>query len=452
MKSLRLKLILTCSMVALISFGVTIFFIDRDLEVRNTILTGLIFSLIAAFITGSILASRITGPIKKMIDASRRFSTGDLGYRILRYPKDELGELAMTLNAMARVLENKMKEAESQNQKLAAIFSGMIEGVIVVDGSARIVSMNPAVEKLFGVTSRETEGRLFLESIRNNDINNIICMALKNGRTASGELDLVHPVRKIFQINATPIFANDSINGALVVIHDITELKRLEKVRSDFVANVSHELKTPLTSIKGFAETLLDGALDDRENNRNFIKIIETHATRLNSLVDDLLSLSRLESDAISLHREKFELKNEIEQIILGFGSQLAEKNVNIYYDLLPQLSITADRQRICQVLTNLIDNAIKFNKPGGSVKILGETADGAIRITVEDTGAGIPEKDLTRVFERFYRVDKARSRDLGGTGLGLSIVRHIVELHGGTVGVDSTEGLGSRFWFTIPA
>jgi len=217
------------------------------------------------------------------------------------------------------------------------------------------------------------------------------------------------------------------------------------------VANVSHELKTPLTSIKGFVETLLGGALDDKENNRNFLKIIQDHAERLDSLVNDLLSLSHLESKEIMLKKTNFNLKQQVEGVISGFRSQLKKKNIEIKNELPADISVTADKNRLEQVVTNLIDNAIKFNKEKGFVRIFGEEINGKVKITVEDSGIGIPEKDIPRIFERFYRVDKARSRELGGTGLGLSIVKHIVELHSGSVGVESTEGFGSKFWFSLP-
>ena len=222
-------------------------------------------------------------------------------------------------------------------------------------------------------------------------------------------------------------------------------------MRRDFVANVSHELKTPLTSIKGFVETLLSGALEDKENNRNFLKIIQDHADRLDNLVDDLLSLSHLESRGMVIDKKEFNLNSQVKEVIQGFKSQIKNKRIEVINQLPQELTVNADRNRLEQVFVNLIDNAIKFNKDKGYIKIYNQLSEGNIKIIIEDSGMGIPQRDISRIFERFYRVDKARSRELGGTGLGLSIVKHIVELHGGSVGVDSTEGLGSNFWFTIP-
>ncbi|MDD5437111.1 MAG: ATP-binding protein, partial [Candidatus Omnitrophica bacterium] len=421
------------------------------LTIREIVFIGLFFALCFAFILGSILAARATGPINNMIEVSRKFSEGDFTKRIFRVSRDEIGELAATLNSMAEEIESKVGEIKAQNQKLAAIFDGMIEGIIVTDGSGHIVSVNPAVENIFGVSAGGVRGKLFLEAIRNNDVDEAMNRALKSGEPIRGEVTLLYPVRKIFEISATPTFGGGEVSGCVTVIHDITEMRRLETIRKDFVANVSHELKTPLTSIKGFVETLLEGALDDKVNSRNFLKIVQDHTGRLDALVNDLLSLSSLESKEIRLEKSDISLREHVEEIILGFKAQLNRKNVSIENGLPHGLKIRADRNRIEQVFTNLIDNAIKFNKEKGCIKIYCREADGKVEIIVEDSGIGIPEKDIPRIFERFYRVDKARSRELGGTGLGLSIVKHIIELHGGLVSVESAEGFGSKLRLTLP-
>lgn len=422
------------------------------LSVRKTIFLSFLLALGLAFILSLVLANRIARPINRIIYASRKFSQGDFSHKILSDSRDEIGELADTLNAMAQNLEDKIKEIEIKNQHLVAILECMVEGIIVVDKTSRIVSVNPTIGKIFNITKQDAQGKLFLEVIRNTDIGDIISSVLTNGRFVSRELSLLWPVQRIFSIDASAIFENNAVSGCLLVVHDITGIRRLETMRRDFVANVSHELKTPLTSIKGFVETLLEGALDDKENNRVFLKIIQDHTQRLDSLVNDLLSLSYLESREIVLQKTDFKLRQQVEEIILGFKSQIQKKSIEIKDDLRPNFSVKADKNRLGQVLTNLIDNAIKFNKEKGSIRIYGQEIDGKIKIVVEDLGAGIPVKDIPRIFERFYRVDKARSRELGGTGLGLSIVKHIVELHGGEVGVESAEGLGSKFFFILPA
>ncbi|MDP2923484.1 MAG: ATP-binding protein [Candidatus Omnitrophota bacterium] len=419
--------------------------------IRKAVFFSLVFALGLAYMLGSLLARAIFKPINRISHISRKFAAGDFSHKIYLNSKDEIGELAAVLNKMSENLEEKIHEVEIQNQQLKAILESMVEGIIVVNKDSRIVSVNRAIEQIFSIKKAGIEGKIFLEVIRNTDIAEIINQVLNKGNFFSQELTLIWPVQRIFQVNASAIWKQKAIEGCLLVIHDITQLRKLEAIRRDFVANVSHELKTPLTSIKGFVETLLDGALDDKANNRNFIKIIQEHTERLNKLVDDLLSLSHLESQEITLEKTSFSLKEQLEKVILGFKAQLKNKNIEIKDELVTDILVMADKDRVEQVLANLIDNAIKFNHENGFIKIYSQETNEKTKIIVEDSGIGIPEKDIPRIFERFYRVDKARSRELGGTGLGLSIVKHIVELHSGSVGVESTEGFGSKFWFTLP-
>jgi two-component system phosphate regulon sensor histidine kinase PhoR len=420
-------------------------------SIRNAIIFSIIFALILAFVLGSLFTSGIIKPVNKIIQVSRKYSSGDFSHKIYHDSQDEIGELADTLNKMASDIEGKIKDVSSHSQQLKAVFNSMIEGVILTDQIGRVASINQAVERIFVVRRQNVEGKVFLEAIRNNDIAEVISTILNLGEPLSKEITLAYPVQRIFEVNATPIFYNNAISGCLVVIHDITEIRRLETMRQDFVANVSHELKTPLTSIKGFVETLLSGALEDKENNRNFLKIIQDHAGRLDNLVDDLLSLSHLESRGMVINKKDFDLSSQVKEVIQGFKSQIKNKDIEVINQLPQELLINADKNRIEQVFVNLIDNAVKFNKNRGYIKIYNQLSEGNIKIIIEDSGMGIPQRDISRIFERFYRVDKARSRELGGTGLGLSIVKHIVELHGGIAGVESTEGFGSKFWFIIP-
>ncbi len=429
--------------IILISFGSAYLF--------HAILPGLFIALGLAFLSSLLLTRDMTLKVHKIVRISDNFSKGDFSHKIFLDSKDELGELASTLNSMAQNLEDKIHEIEIKNQHLVAILESMVEGIIVVDKASRIVSVNSSVEKIFNIPKKDLEGKVFLEVIRNNDISDIISKVLKKGEFTSCELTLMWPVQKIFQINASPIFKKEGVSGCLLVVHDITEIRKLETMRRDFVANVSHELKTPLTSIKGFVETLLEGALEDKENNRHFLKIIQEHGERLNKLVDDLLSLSHLESKEILLEKGIFNLRQQVEKVIMGFKEQLKKRNVDIKNEIPANSLINADKDKIEGVFTNLIDNAIKFNREKGAIRIYSQQEGDKIKIIVEDSGVGIPDKDIPRIFERFYRVDKARSAELGGTGLGLSIVKHIIELHKGSVGVESVEGLGSKFWFTLP-
>ncbi len=420
-------------------------------KTRHTVFAGVIFAIALAVILGLVIAHQMMKPVNGMISISRLFASGDFSRRIVSMPKDELGQLAVTLNKMAGDIEGKIKEIQNQNQHMSAIFNSMVEGVIVIDKTGRVVSINPTVEKIFGISRSGVEGRYFLEVIRNNDMAEVIAKSLKTGESLSGEVNLLMPIRKIFQISASPVFENSQVSGCLIVIHDVTEIRKLETMRRDFVANVSHELKTPLTSIKGFVETLLDGAIDDKENSRQFLSIIQHHTDRLSSLIDDLLALSHIESKEVALEKEKFKLRDHVDEIALGFKTQLKKRSILIRNEIPSDLSIDADRARMGQVLINIIDNAIKFNKEKGFVSIAAREEGDNIEVIIEDSGIGIPENDVPRIFERFYRVDKARSRELGGTGLGLSIVKHIIDLHGGTIRVESVEGLGSKFRITLP-
>ncbi|MFA7283033.1 MAG: ATP-binding protein, partial [Candidatus Omnitrophota bacterium] len=396
-------------------------------------------------------AKALITPINRITYVSSKFAKGDFSRRIFYNSGDEIGRLASTLNKMAQDIEEKIREIATKNQHLEAIFNSMIEGVIVTDNKLKIISINHPIEGLFGIKRAEAEGKFFLEGIRNSKISELINEAMNSAKFLSQEVTLVMPEHKVFQANVSPIFEQNKVTGSVTIIHDITEIRRLETMRRDFVANVSHELKTPLTSIKGFVETLLEGAIEDKENSIDFLKIIKNHTDRLNALINDLLDLSHIESKEVTLNNEKFSLSGLAFEVTAGFKSQAKKKGLKIISELPEGLEVLADKGKIEQVFANLISNAIKYNKENGSVRIYSEQMQDRVKIVIEDSGSGIPAKDLPRIFERFYRVDKARSRELGGTGLGLSIVKHIVELHSGTVGVESTEGLGSKFFFTLP-
>lgn len=389
--------------------------------------------------------------IKKMTAVLEEIAKGNLQQRINIYSKGALGQLAQAIDRALSGLTAKINALNKEAIKGKAIVTSMVEGVITIDRDTRILSLNPTAEKIFTIRKQDAEGRLFLEVIRNNDISEIISRVLKSGEPLSSELNLILPVQKVFRINASAIFEDNIVTGCVLVIHDITQTRRLEKIRSDFVANVSHELKTPLTSIKGFVETLLEGAIDDKENNREFLRVIQEHAHRLENLIDDLLDLASLEERGIVLNIQEVNVRGLADKVLAGFEAQLKKKGIEAGNELPGNLILKMDKDKIEQVFTNLIDNAVKFNRQKGSIKIYAEEiADSKIKVAVKDTGFGIPAKDIPRVFERFYRVDKARSRGLGGTGLGLSIVKHIIELHKGSVGVESAEGLGSEFSFTL--
>jgi two-component system phosphate regulon sensor histidine kinase PhoR len=312
--------------------------------------------------------------------------------------------------------------------------------------------MNPTLMQELMVRE-DPAGKKPIEVLRNVEIQEIADNVLEMKEAVeTREISMLLPDEKILMVHATPMIREGSVDGAVFVFHDMTELRRLENIRKDFVANVSHELRTPVANIKGYAETLLDGAMKDERHAEEFIRIIQADSDRLAQLVEDLLDLSKIESGKLTLKLAPRSVGNTAARVMRQLGKQAEAKKINMKEDIRQGLpDVMADETLISQVLFNLIDNAIKYTPDGGRIEVRARDAGDFVRVDVEDTGVGIMEKDLPRIFERFYRVDKARSRQMGGTGLGLSIVKHIVQEHGGEVSVQSVPGKGSVFSFTIP-
>ncbi len=363
-----------------------------------------------------------------------------------------------TLEAFLRETESRLREKSAAKgvgeARLEAILTNMIEGVLVVDRKGEIVLMNPSLRKSFLVDTAP-EGKRVLEVIRHVAVQDMVdeTLAGRKPEVFSREIELGGPAGRSLQVNSVALGAEQAPEGAVLVFHDITQLKQLERIRQDFVANVSHELRTPLASIKGYAETLIDGALEDGKNAREFVRIIHQDSERLSHLINDLLDLSKIESGKMKMSFLPVDLSGIVRRTAAVLEKQAVSRKIEMSWDIPSGLpKVLADDTRLSQVFMNLLDNAIKYTPDGGSVKVSFHFREGAVRVDVSDTGMGIPEKDLPRIFERFYRVDKARSRELGGTGLGLSIVKHIVQAHGGQVFVASQLGQGSTFSFTLPA
>jgi two-component system phosphate regulon sensor histidine kinase PhoR len=349
-------------------------------------------------------------------------------------------------------LDNYIEEEGTGQAKFDGILASMAEGVLVIDSKGEIVLMNPSLRKTF-LIDQTPEGKRPLEVIRNVKIQEIVERTLQNKeKIISEELTLTVPEERFLKVNAVPIEWDGENEGAILVFHDITELRRLERIRQDFVANVSHELRTPISSIKGYAETLLDGAIDDKENLRKFVEIIDRDSQRLAGLIDDLLDLAKIESGKMKMTLQSLDIREVIRRTLSIIEKQAQAKSLDISCEFPENVpEVLGDETRLSQVVLNLLDNAIKYTPQGGQIGIEVLAADPFVQVNVADTGLGIPDKDLSRVFERFYRVDKARSRELGGTGLGLSIVKHIVQSHGGEVWVKSQLEKGSIFSFIIP-
>ena len=339
-------------------------------------------------------------------------------------------------------------EAKAQQQVL---FNSMLEGLLLLDRHRRIFLANRAFKNLFGLKI-ELRGKTVLEALRVHELAALVERVERDGQVLDYELKLPELSERWLQINAAAISNSaGEREGTILVFHDLTRLKQLERTREEFVANVSHELRTPLSLIKGYVETLLDGARNDPEVAERFLKIIERNVQRLDLLIQDLLTISALESGRTKLDLQPVRLRLLVEKVFTDLRPPAAAKSVTLA-DSLPDLTATADADRLEQVFANLVDNAIKYGRPQGTVTVGGKkTDDGRIELFVQDDGPGIPPEALDRVFERFYRVDKARSREQGGTGLGLSIVKHIVQSHGGKVWVKSDPGQGTAFFFTLP-
>ncbi len=395
----------------------------------------------------------IRRPIRWIEDTARSFAIGNLEVQTVPKGPAELVTVAETLNEMATELEHRLAAISDQRNQLEAILSSMVEGVIVLDRNRTIVSMNDAAGRLLNVDPAGATDRTLIEYLRNAQLDEI----------AESTEGVVQPIERSvtlyrdrplhLQVHATALrdVAENETSGTLLVLNDITRLQHLEELRKDFVANVSHELKTPITSIKGFVETLLDGAADEPENSRRFLSIILNHADRLHAIIEDLLSLSRLEQKDQRITFYEFPIESVLASTIELCGPRADDKQISIQYRVDGEDHAWGNPNLIEQALVNLVDNAIKYSSDGSDVEIAVMCNDEMLRITVRDHGQGIRSRDLPRIFERFYRTDKARSRDLGGTGLGLAIVKHIARAHLGEVTVDSVLGEGSTFTVEIP-
>ncbi|PYN55471.1 MAG: PAS domain-containing sensor histidine kinase [Candidatus Rokuibacteriota bacterium] len=424
--------------------------------IHRVMLLGGLVALLAACGIGLFVARRVTGPVVGMQTIARRMSDGDFAVRAPVRSPDEIGALGRALNAMAARLKEKLQDLEQEQAKTTAILDAMLEGVIAVDGRDTILFMNERSRAMFGLDATRGERKPFLEVIRNADLHQVLheSRAAAERTVSRHELRLSSPVERRLQVNAVPLRLAPDETGVVMVLHDVTELRRLEQVRTEFVANVSHELRTPLTAIHGYLETLLGGALEERANARRFLEIVFRHTERLGRLLNDLTDLSNIELGKVSLALEVVRLGEVVESVLAIIGPKADAGRVALATDLPSALPLVrGDRDRLVQILINLVDNAVKYTPEGGRVTVgASGGAGGLVEIAVSDTGVGIPPGDLPRITERFYRVDRARSRELGGTGLGLAIVKHLVLAHGGELRIDSAPGQGTTVRFTLPA
>ncbi|MBD3217168.1 MAG: HAMP domain-containing protein [candidate division Zixibacteria bacterium] len=435
--------------LSLSSIGDALWSINTRIIIGGLVIVAIII-LVSLFMT-----IRISKPLEEIKRGSERFARGDFSQKIQVFDPLEFSRLADSMNQMAHELDKRIKAIISQRNEQEAVLASMVEGVLAVDMEERIIGHNRAARELLGISSKDSERRILHEVVRNIDLQRFVARVLSTRESAEEEIVLRDTHEKYIQVHGTVLRdATGEGIGALVVLNDVTRLHRLEAIRRDFVANVSHELKTPVTSIKGFVETLLDGAMNEPESARRFLEVISRQADRLNAIIEDLLTLSRMEQDS---GRTKISLRMEPLNTVLKTAIQVCElkaqeSNIRIKLSCAEDLKAKMNAPLLEQAIINLIDNAIKYSESESVVAISGSQENGEIIIKVTDRGPGIAKEHLSRLFERFYLVDKARSRKLGGTGLGLAIVKHISQAHGGYPEVESTPGKGSTFSIHLPA
>jgi len=430
----------------------------KDTATRSQILLLLgVAAVVAAFLSFFVsvrLASRLSQPLRALLGATDRLGEGKSGQRVFTEAQDEIGALAAAFNRMSEQLDARIARLEEDRQQLRTILSGMVEGVVALDPNQRILYANERATQLLGLPSQTLVGRRLWEVVRQRPLLDVVQRALDSSEPQREELGWNGPTVRSLTVHAARLPGLPP-RGAVLVLHDTTELRRLERLRQEFVANVSHELKTPLSIIKACVETLLDGAVDDPQHRRPFLEQLDSQSNRLHALILDLLSLARIESGeelfefqplpvcevvqaCLERHRPRAESKEQILEMRSSAGDE--------------ELAVWADEEALEQILDNLLDNAVKYTPQGGRVSVCWRREGDQVCLEVADTGIGIPESDLPRIFERFYRVDKARSRELGGTGLGLSIVKHLAQAMHGSVYAVSRPGQGTTFTIRLPA
>jgi len=426
---------------------------QAHLSVQSIIFGGCVLICLAAAL-GLFTSRRISQPLQDMRRGAERFAAGDFSSRLTIPDTVELASLALTLNRMAAQLAEQIAVITQQRNEQEAILESMREGVLALDTQERVITVNRAAEALLGVVATQAKGRIIQEVVRNVTLQRLVAAAMHSTESATADIVLRGSEERFLQATATALRdAQGQDIGVLVVLNDVTQLRHLENIRRDFVSNVSHELKTPITSIKGFVETLRDGAFDDREHAERFLGIIARHAERLHAIIEDLLALSRLEQgdESYDIPRSETFLTDVMQAAILDCAAKAEAQRVTVVPMCAAELRATVNAPLLEQAIVNLLENAITYSNPDSCVWVRARQDDDMLVIDVRDQGVGIPHDHLDRIFERFYRVDKARSRERGGTGLGLAIVKHIAQVHGGQVSVTSTVGQGSTFTLYIP-
>ncbi|WP_458119474.1 two-component system histidine kinase PnpS [Paenibacillus sp. Z6-24] len=403
------------------------------------------------------VASSLTRPLEHITRVANRISRLDYGARVRLDRQDEIGDLGKAIDNMADSLEMQLKVIRDNEDLLQSVLANMTGGMVMVEFNGNVALVNRFAEEMLGISSKRIIGKPYQELKQHYELSKLLGEGLRRKERIHDEQTLYNPEPRLIEIDGVPMFEDDdTYRGMLFLIQDVSNIRRLERMRSEFVANVSHELKTPIAAVKGFAETLLSGGVQDEQTSRSFLQIIYDESERLNRLIGDILELSKIESKRSPLNFSPIHLQPFFDTIREMLNSSAAKKNITMIMNVPEELFMEADEDRLRQIFVNLISNAINYTQDGGKVTLdVGEfmspEGEERIRFDVSDTGMGIPRKDLPRIFERFYRVDKARSRSSGGTGLGLSIVKHLVELHHGMVTVESEVNIGTTFTVNLP-
>lgn len=412
-----------------------------------------LFIFVASLISAALLAYSVTKPINKIMEVTNRLKHQDYSARINEKFTGELYDLAGSINVLASSLQKHVTEIEDQTSQLDSILSNLVTGVILINHDGNVEMVNKAATELLGKSSDILVNNHYRANLMHLNIDRMIRQVVEEDEPRSREVSLYTPNEVILEVNVAPYYGQSwEKRGVIIALHNITKLKHLEGVRRDFVANVSHELKTPVTSVRGFAETILQNEMP-KETEREFIQIIYDESDRLNTIISDLLNLSKIEKNDLQLNIEKIDLVKLIHKTAKPLLKAFSDKKLTLN---LPNkgrsIELFADKDRIAQILVNLLSNAVNYTPEGGMVSVKVREKKNRIVFSVKDTGIGIPQSSIDRLFERFYRVDTARARNEGGTGLGLAIVKHLVDLHGGTITVDSVENEYTEFTVDLPA
>ena len=409
---------------------------------------GMVVTAVGTFFFALWLFNRLFAPVSRFRSAARTLLEQ---WGIYTADRDDDSALRDSLVHLTAFSEERLQALESERAKIGAVLDSMVEGVIALDRQGLVLLMNPSARRILDLGQEPVVGQSLLEVIRNRGLADLVelCQTLEPSEQCRREVGLQLPVQRNLEVNAMPL---PESQGVVLVLHDITELRRLEQVRVEFVANVSHELRTPLTAIKGYLETLIDETPAEPLTHRRFLEVAHTHADRLSRLINDLLNLSDIETGKVVLHSRSVGLQDFVNEASTIFEKEATKRGIKLQNEISADMVVWADRDRLSQIFVNLVDNAVKYTPKGGSVTFKAFARDSKfIGFQVIDTGQGIPPADLPRITERFYRVDKARSRELGGTGLGLAIVKHLIQLHGGTLHIDSEVGKGTIIEIGLP-